>query len=119
MATVLIVDDDPYIRELLDTVVSELGHTVLSAPDGEVALSLARTHLPDLIISDVMMPNLDGYGLVTALRADPRFTLTEVFLMSALFGLEYPSRPGFQATGFLKKPFALLEIECLLQRFAA
>jgi CheY-like chemotaxis protein len=112
MATVLIVDDDPGIRQLLCELAQELGHTALSASNGGVALELARGQPPDLIISDVMMPGLDGYGLVSALRADPALAHTTVFLMSAAFGGRHHAEAD--VAGYIRKPFDLLQIEQLL-----
>jgi CheY-like chemotaxis protein len=117
MATVLIVDDDAYIRQLLCELAEELGHTVLSASDGTSALELAQTHRPQLILSDVMMPGLDGYGLVHALHTDPALAHTTVFLMSAAFTGERKAQDG-QVTGFIAKPFDLLQIEQLLRSLA-
>lgn len=114
MATVLIVDDDAYIRQMLCEVAEELGHTALSASNGVEALALTESHHPHLILSDLMMPGLDGYGLVHALRANPSLAHTTVFLMSAAF----TSGRGFldsEVAGYIPKPFDLLQIEQLLR----
>jgi len=114
MATVLIVDDDPAIRQLLCDLAEEFGHVVLSASNGVAALKLARAARPQLILSDVMMPGLDGYGLVHALRTDPALAQTPVFLMSAAFANSRTIRET-EATGFIAKPFDLVQIEQLLR----
>lgn len=113
MATVLIVDDEPYIRQLLCEIAQDVGYTALSASNGQAALELARTHRPSLIISDVMMPGLDGYGLVTALRTDPALAHTTVFLMSAAFSVK--QRAETDVDGLIRKPFDLVQIEQLLR----
>jgi CheY-like chemotaxis protein len=117
MATVLIVDDDPYICQLLCEVAEEIGHTVLSATNGTSALELAQAHRPQLILSDVMMPGLDGYGLVHALRTNPALAHTAVFLMSAAF-TDGVKAPNGAVSGFIPKPFDLLQIEQLLRSLA-
>lgn len=118
MATVLIVDDDSYIRQLLCDIGEDMGHTMLSASDGAAALTLAQVHRPHLILSDVMMPGLDGYGLAHALRTDPDLAHTAVFLMSAGF-VSGRKVHDADVSGFIPKPFDLLQIEQLLRSLAA
>ena len=69
MATVLIVDDEPYIRTFLQRVLTRRGHQVLDAGNGEDALALCRTVHPDILIADLLMPGVDGYELVRRLRS--------------------------------------------------
>lgn len=83
MATVLVVDDLAVNRELLLTLVTHLGHRTLEAADGAEALALVRQHHPALVISDILMPTMDGYELVRQLRADPDIAGTEVIFYSA------------------------------------
>ncbi|MET8153481.1 SpoIIE family protein phosphatase [Actinoplanes sp. NPDC049668] len=71
MATVLVVDDDPISRDFLRTLLGYRGHQACEAADGDAALMLARRRLPDAVITDVMMPNLDGYELARMLRSQP------------------------------------------------
>ena len=71
MATVLIVDSNPVDRRLYITLLSNYGHRLMEANDGSQALDLARAELPDLVITDVLMPNMDGFTLVRRLRAEP------------------------------------------------
>jgi CheY-like chemotaxis protein len=119
MAIVLVVDDDPNISQLLCDVIADLGHTPLTAPHGRAALALARAHRPDLILSDVMMPVMDGYALVQAIRADPALAATRLYLMSAATG-SVPKAVGLPAvTGFIAKPFELTQLERLLQSLLA
>src|SRR5204863_3096184 len=63
-ALVMVVDDDPHSRELLTAIVRREGYRVIEASDGEVALSLAREHRPDIITLDVLMPRLDGWAVL-------------------------------------------------------
>jgi signal transduction histidine kinase/CheY-like chemotaxis protein len=71
MPTILIVEDGPIDRKLLATVLRSQGHEILQACDGVQALDLVRQQRPDLIISDILMPTLDGYSFVRQLRDDP------------------------------------------------
>ncbi len=68
---VLVADDDQASRYLLTTLLRGAGYEVLAAKDGLEALELARTHPPDLIVSDILMPGMDGYALCSEWRADP------------------------------------------------
>jgi diguanylate cyclase (GGDEF)-like protein len=71
MATILIVDTHPANRRVYTTLLGNFGHRLLEANDGAQALELARAELPDLIITDILMPNMDGFTLVRRLRAEP------------------------------------------------
>jgi CheY-like chemotaxis protein len=64
MATILVVDDRPDDRQLLVTLIGYYGHRMIEAIDGAEALQLARAEHPDLIISDILMPTMDGYEFV-------------------------------------------------------
>lgn len=114
MATVLVVDDEYTIVDLLVEVINEAGHTALTATNGYDALTLARAHRPTLIISDVMMPGMDGYALVAAVRADPALADTMVILMSAAARREQVQLGT--ATAFVSKPLNLSLIEHMLPR---
>lgn len=70
-ATILVVDDSPTNRLLLVTVLGYAGHHVIEAADGAEALEIARTWHPDLVITDIVMPNMGGAELIRGLRADP------------------------------------------------
>jgi diguanylate cyclase (GGDEF)-like protein len=71
MATILIVDSSPTDRRSYITLLGNFGHRLLEAPDGTLALEMARDELPDLIITEILMPNMDGFTLVRRLRAEP------------------------------------------------
>jgi DNA-binding response OmpR family regulator len=81
--TVLVVDDDPVILKLLEVNFEMEGFRVLTAVDGGEGLRLARTKRPDIVISDVMMPKVDGLELATALKGDPKTADLPVILLSA------------------------------------
>lgn len=71
--TILIVDDDAEVRNLLQIFLAEKGLKVHALSDGWEALGYIKTRIPDLILLDVMMPNLDGYGFLKELRKEPRW----------------------------------------------
>ncbi len=80
MKTVLVVDDDSEVRNILKLLLSADGLRVLEAENGDAALALAREHIPDLIISDVMMENVNGFMLIQFLREDPSTAKIPVIL---------------------------------------
>jgi len=83
VATVLVVDDDPTNREFLRTLLIHLGHEVCEAEDGESALSLAGREPPDAVITDVLMPGLDGYELARMLRSRPETSRVPIAFSTA------------------------------------
>jgi two-component system sensor histidine kinase/response regulator len=85
MASILVLDDRAVEHELLETVLGSVGHTLLHASNGESALALAQAEHPDLIVADVLMPGMDGYEFVRALRADPDTAATRVILCTATY----------------------------------
>src|SRR5579862_7072990 len=83
MATILVVDDRPTNRQLLVTLLGYRGHCLLEAGDGEEALRVTRAEKPDLIISDILMPTMDGFEFVRRLRADPLIAGIKVIFYTA------------------------------------
>src|SRR5688572_10552776 len=71
MATILIVDENPLARRAYITLLSNFGHRLIEANDTAQALELARLELPDLVITDIFKPNMDGFALVRSLRVEP------------------------------------------------
>jgi PAS domain S-box-containing protein len=84
MAHILVVDDEPASRELLVTLLGYHGHTILSACDGVEGFTLALAQRPDLIITDILMPKLDGYALATRVRADPALAHIQIIFYTAI-----------------------------------
>jgi PAS domain S-box-containing protein len=87
MTSVLVLDDRAADRELMRVVLSYAGYTVLEAPNGGDGLALARSKRPDLIISDLLMPLMDGYEFVQELRADPETAAIPVMFCTATYEL--------------------------------
>jgi len=80
---ILIADDRPGSRELLGLVLERAGYEVIEAEDGEQAVARAREGNPDLVLLDLQMPKLDGYGVLAALRAEARFAGLPVLALTA------------------------------------
>jgi len=79
---ILLIDDDPDIRRILDLLLPRAGYAVVEAADGEEGLELARTSVPDAVIADVQMPRLDGIQLVSRLREMPTFDHVPILLFT-------------------------------------
>ena len=108
MKTVLIADDKATSRELVRTVLEKSGYTVAEASDGIEALRNARELKPDLIILDLHMPGMDGFGVIREIRRDRDLAATPVMALtaSAMQGdRERALSAGF--TGYIAKPIPL------------
>ena len=120
MKRILIADDKPTGRELVRTILENDGFEVHEAVDGLDALEKARELHPDLMILDVHMPRLDGFGTVEALRKDPVFTSTPILALtaSAMMGdRERALAAGF--TGYVTKPIRLATLRAEIDRLLA
>lgn len=84
MAKIMIVEDDPTLRDIYTTRFSAEGYEVVSASDGEAALTVAVKERPDLILLDIMMPKISGFDVLDILRATPETKDTKIIVMSAL-----------------------------------
>ena len=111
MKTILLIEDHPPMRANLVLMLEMEGFHVLAAEDGRRGLELARSAAPDLILCDVMMPELDGYGVLHALRADPA-TATIPFLFLTAKGEKFDQRTGMNlgADDYLVKPVGKAEV---------
>ena len=100
--TVLVIDDDANTRELTGRMLQHQGYQILEASGGEAGLSMARELLPELIILDLMMPDVDGWTVLSVLKDLPETRHIPVILQSALAAREKGLQRG--ATEFLEKP---------------
>jgi signal transduction histidine kinase len=107
---IVLADDNADLREYARRQLAE-EYVVDAVPDGLAALEAARAHRPDIVISDVMMPRLDGFGLIRELRADPELRTVPVILLSARAGEEARVEGlGKGADDYLVKPFSSREL---------
>jgi CheY-like chemotaxis protein len=104
---ILVVDDEPFILRSLSFVLQKGKMDVLEARDGEEALRLIREHKPCLVFLDVMMPKMNGYDVVRAVRADPELRDVHIVLLTAR-GQETDRATGIDAgaNDYLTKPFS-------------
>ena len=110
-ARILLADDNADMRDYVRRLLAATGYEVEAVGDGEAALAAARRRPPDLVLSDVMMPRLDGFGLLEALRADEALRDVPVILLSARAG-EEARVDGLKAGAddYLIKPFSAREL---------
>lgn len=121
MQTVLVVDDETDILELVSLNLQRQQFNIITAENGLIAVQLAKEKLPDIVVLDLMLPGLDGFGVFKELRADPRTVGIPVIMLTAkgevndrIAGLE------LGADDYVTKPFSpkelVLRIEALLKR---
>ena len=116
--TILLADDEASIRRILETRLSMIGYQVVTACDGKEALDLFRRYEPDLVVLDIMMPKLDGYGVIQELRKESDVPIVMLTAMAdvadRITGLE------LGADDYVVKPFSPKELEarirCVLRR---
>ena len=107
MTKILIIEDNPQMRENLALMLEMEGFAASRAEDGQRGLEVARSHPPDLILCDVMMPGLDGHGVLKALRADPATaTIPLIFLTAKGEKLDQRAGMNLGADDYLVKPVA-------------
>jgi len=115
-ARVLVVDDSSTIRAVLGKMLSQEGHIVFKAPDGETALEMAQVEQPDLIFLDIVLPGMNGFAVLRALRRDPvTQTIPIVMISGNLQATEQFYVQRFGADDFMKKPFGRSEVFARIQ----
>jgi two-component system response regulator RpaA len=120
LAKILIVDDDPDMVALLQTSFTGAGYSVRTATSGTQALATARRSPPDLVLLDLVLPEVNGFTVCQALRREPATASVPIVLMTGLPG-EFPRMAGMEvgADAYLRKPFdveeLILRVDELLQ----
>ncbi len=111
MTVILVIEDDLPVRTTIIDVLKNESIDVYSARNGIVGLHIAREQMPDLIISDVVMPGLDGYGVVRELRKDPKTATIPIILLTARVDRN-DQRQGMEdgADDYVTKPFTINEL---------
>lgn len=123
MTTILILEDEPPLRDSIQDLLELEGYTVISAGDGLAGVTLAREYRPDLIISDIQMPEMNGYEVLDTIRRDPLIHMTPFIFLTAQ--VDHDSQRfgmGIGADDYLTKPFIgtelLASVKTRLQRHA-
>ena len=122
MATILVIEDDAIILENTLELLELEGFTVIGAVDGVEGLAQASKNLPDAIICDVMMPRLDGYGVLKELRANPATSTIPLIFVSAKPREELHAatvKLGVSGYGYLVKPFSATDLLQIVRKLIA
>ncbi len=110
-ARILVVEDDAEIRQLIGAVLGTQGHTVVEAHDGLSALPAAQEHEPDVILLDLGLPGLDGFGVLEQLKADERLGEIPVLMVTAWTETELVAKAlRLGAFDYVRKPFDIAEL---------
>ena len=115
MPKLLVIDDEFGVAEILESLLLDEGHEVMTAVNGKQALERLAQSVPDVVFVDFMMPVLDGPGLIQAMRAEPAWAAIPVILMSSL-PEDAVSTPGAGYTAFLRKPFRIATVLATLHQ---
>lgn len=107
MALILVVDDEFSITEVLEAVLADAGHEVVTAINGRQGMDRIREKLPDLVLLDFMMPMMDGRAMLDAMREDPACREIPVVIMSSLPETTVVEAAKGQYAAFLRKPFKI------------
>jgi len=114
--TILCIEDDPASRQLVQRTLTAAGYDVLTARRALEGIDLARKHHPDLILTDINLPDMSGHEITTSLRSDPDFANTPIVALTALgYGRNKDIAMAAGITGYLTKPF---HVDELLDRLA-
>ena len=94
MPYILIVDDDPDILEGILTILEDQPYRLATARDGKKCLEMIAGDIPDLLILDLLMPRMDGWGVIRAMRSEPRFTSVPIMVLTTV--IEDASRRRYE-----------------------
>ncbi|HVR35381.1 MAG TPA: two-component regulator propeller domain-containing protein [Methylomirabilota bacterium] len=114
-STLLVIDDDPSVRELMERTLSKEGYHVHTAENGPRGLELAKTLKPSVITLDVMMPGMDGWAVVSALKADPELSDIPVVMLTIVDDQKLGFTLG--AAEYLTKPINWKRLTLVLERY--
>ncbi|HEY5236862.1 MAG TPA: response regulator [Rhizomicrobium sp.] len=118
--TILTVDDSVTIREMLFAALSDLGYRVLQAVDGIDGLASLRDEEPDVIVTDINMPRLDGIGFIKHVRKDQRYCGTPILVLTTESDPDCKARAREAgATGWIQKPFDPAKLAEAIRRVTA
>jgi two-component system phosphate regulon response regulator PhoB len=116
MAKILVAEDEKQIADMVSFKLTNAGHKVIRASDGEQVVGLATRELPDLILLDVMMPGLNGFEVLRRLKGDPTLRNVPVIMVTAK-GHERDVLSGLRggAADYVVKPFSLKELSARVE----
>ena len=112
LGTVLVADDDPQILSMVAMRLGSRGYKVIEARDGAEAMKLCRAERPDLVVLDVMMPQMNGWEVARALRQDPVLKGVGIVMLTAIGEhINELTSPLYGADEYIDKPFDFTDLE--------
>jgi two-component system, chemotaxis family, chemotaxis protein CheY len=118
--TILTVDDSRTMRDMLRMALVEAGFNVLQAEDGVHGLEVLQSSTPDVIVTDINMPKMDGFGLIEAVRKDTRYRRVPILVLTTESDMAKKMRAKEAgATGWIVKPFEPSKLIAAIRRVAA
>lgn len=118
--TILTVDDSRTMRDMLRMALAEAGFNVLQAVDGVDGLEVLQRSTPDVIVTDINMPKMDGFGLIEAVRQDSRYRKVPILVLTTESDSAKKMRAKEAgATGWIVKPFEPMKLIAAIRRVAA
>ncbi|MDI1303294.1 MAG: response regulator [bacterium] len=115
MAKILIIDDEARLRETIGELLSFAGYDVLEAQDGMEGLEKVQQFIPDLILCDIMMPILDGYGFMEKHNISDYATIPVIILTARIELKDQEKGNALGIKGYLKKPFIFKELKNIIE----
>jgi two-component system chemotaxis response regulator CheY len=116
MKKIVIIDDEIKLREALVELFSFIGYEIIEAQDGLEGLEKVDLHIPDLILCDVMMPNLDGYGFLKKHGASKHASIPVLLLTAKIEEKDEITGSNLGAKGYIKKPFSFQELKRIIEK---
>ena len=118
--TILTVDDSRTMRDMLMLALTDAGYRVVQAEDGVHGLEVLQAESPDIVITDINMPRMDGFGFIEGMRADPNHKATPVLVLTTESDAAKKQRArDAGATGWIVKPFDPAKLVDAVRRVAA
>ena len=118
--TILTVDDSRTMRDMLMLALKDAGYRVVQAEDGVHGLEVLQSDRPDIVITDINMPRMDGFGFIEGMRADPNHKATPVLVLTTESDAAKKQRAREAgATGWIVKPFDPAKLVDAVRRVAA
>ena len=118
--TILTVDDSRTMRDMLASALTQSGYRVVQADDGVQAIDMLANETPDVIITDINMPRLDGFGFIKEVRNNPKYRAIPILVLTTENSPEMKERARKSgATGWLVKPFDTAKLTDAIRRVGA
>ncbi|OMP68923.1 hypothetical protein BV900_27940 [Agrobacterium tumefaciens] len=118
--TILIVDDSKTIRQMLRQALKNEHYRIVEASDGREALAIVRATIPDAVVSDIHMPDVDGISFISSVRSDPRLKALPILVLTTEGESVFKERVRTAgATAWLQKPFEDITVQQALKRLLA